>query len=103
MAKQKVITLNDVKITLQSVSPIWYMDQNDKYGMTGSGKRETSKYMDVIFRNVVVSPPEIASGGMSYFDDREDIKMALELLKEIESFFQEGAGPGSRAKASPEK
>ena len=86
MAKQTKVTINGTEYTLQSVSPSWYMEQNDKYGMTGSGKRDTSKYMDIMFRNVVVTPAEVAQGGMTFFDQNDDIKTAVDLLKEIESF-----------------
>lgn len=85
MAKQTTVTIGDTEYTLQSVSPTWYMEQNDKYGMTG-GKRETAKYMDVMFRNVVISPAEVAAHGIKYFDEKEDIKEAVDLLKEIEAF-----------------
>jgi len=89
MAKQKTITIKGQEYTLQSVSPTWYMDQNDKFGMTGGSKKETAKYMDIMFRNVVIAPAEIANKGMAYFEDTEDIKTAVELLKEIEAFFLE--------------
>ena len=85
MAKQHKVTVGGQEFTLQSVSPTWYMEQNDKYGMTG-GKKETAKYMDVMFRNCVIAPAEVANGGMTYFDEKEDIKTAVDLLKEIESF-----------------
>ena len=85
MAKTHKVTIGDTEYTLQSVSPSWYMDQNDKYGMTG-GKKDTAKYMDVMFRNVVIAPTEVAQGGMKYFDENDDIKTAVDLLKEIESF-----------------
>lgn len=89
MAKQKTITLHGKEYTLQSVSPTWYMEQNDKHGMTGGGKRETSQYMDTMFRNAVISPAEIANKGMSFFDETDDIKTAVALLKAIEEFFLE--------------
>jgi len=85
MATQKKVTVRGQEFTLQSVSPTWYLEQNDKYGMTG-GKRQTPAYMDVMFRNCVISPPELTGSGMAYFDEREDIKTAIDLLKEIESF-----------------
>ena len=76
-------------MTLQSVSPSWYYELNDKVGNTGSGKRDSVKYMDTMFRNCVVSPAEITAGGMSYFDEREDLKTPEALIKEIESFLRE--------------
>ena len=85
MAKTKTVTINGQEFALQSVSPTWYMEQNDKYGMTG-GKKETAKYMDTLFRNVVTAPAEVTATGMAYFDEKEDIKSAVDLLKEIESF-----------------
>ena len=89
MAKQKEVTVRGQEFTLQSVSPTWYLEQNDKHGMTGGGSRNTPGYMDVIFRNCVIKPTEVASKGMKYFDESEDVKTAIDLLKAIESFLVE--------------
>ena len=60
MAKQKEVTINGQKFTLQSVSPSWYYDFNDECGNTG-GKRKSAKYMDGMFRNCVIAPAEVKS------------------------------------------
>lgn len=88
MAKQKTTTVNGQEFTLQSVSPTWYYNHNDECGTTGGGKRNSVKYMDGMFRNCVIKPAEVASGGMTFFDENEDLKTAELLLKEIESFLR---------------
>ncbi|GHU69887.1 hypothetical protein FACS1894184_14580 [Clostridia bacterium] len=89
MAKNKKVTINDIDYTLQSVSMTWYLDQLDKYGIVGSGKRDTRGYWDTLFRNVVISPPEITSQGISYFDKADDMSLGFKLHSEIESFLTE--------------
>ncbi|MDE7331208.1 MAG: hypothetical protein K2O16_03055 [Lachnospiraceae bacterium] len=88
MAKQKKATVNGTEYTLQSVSPQWYMEINDECGMTG-GKRNTAKYIDEMFKNVIVSPPEVRNEGIGYFNLNDDIDSTEKLLKEIESFLRE--------------
>ena len=44
MAKQKEVVVNGNKFMLQSVSPRWYFDLNDRCGMTG-GKRKTAELL----------------------------------------------------------
>lgn len=88
MARQSEKTINGTKYTLQSVSPQWYMEINDEYGMTG-GKRDTAGYIDTLFKNVVVSPKEVATEGIGYFNKSNDIDTTEKLLKEIESFLRE--------------
>lgn len=92
MARQKKVKVNNVEYTLQSVSPQWYMGINDECGMTG-GKRDTAKYIDVMFKNVVVAPAEVREKGIEYFNETEDIDSTEKLLKEIESFLREGKRP----------
>ena len=70
MAKTKKVTVNGHEFELQSVSPSWYYDFNDECGNTGSGKRKSAKYMDGMFKNCVISPPEVKAQGMEYFDAR---------------------------------
>jgi hypothetical protein len=89
MARQKDVTVNGQKFKLQSVSPSWYYDLNDSCGNTGGGKHNSTKYMDEMFRNVVVQPAEVSGGGMGYFDDKDDLKTPELLIKEIESFLRE--------------
>ena len=85
MTKQKEVTINGQKFTLQSVSPSWYYDFNDECGNTG-GKRKSAKYMDGMFRNCVIAPAEVKSEGMAYFDEKEDVKTPEKLIKAIEQF-----------------
>lgn len=88
MAKTKDVTINGQKFTLQSVSPTWYYNFNDECGNTGGGKRKSVKYMDGMFRNCVVSPPEVKADGMAYFDEQEDLSTAEKLIAEIETFLR---------------
>ena len=71
MAKQKEVVVNGNKFMLQSVSPRWYFDLNDRCGMTG-GKRKT----------------EVSTKGFDYFEEAEDILTPEKLLGEIESFLR---------------
>lgn len=61
---------------------------NDECGNTG-GRRKSTKYMDGMFRNCVVSPPEVKAQGMSYFDNKEDLRTAEKLIAAIEQFLRE--------------
>lgn len=88
MAKTKEITIYGQPFTLQSVSPSWYYDFNDECGNTGGGKRKSTKYMDGMFKNCVISPPEVKADGMKYFDEKEDLRTAEKLIAEIESFLR---------------
>lgn len=88
MARQKETTINGMKFTLQSISPQSYMEINDEYGMTG-GKRNTAGYIDTLFKNVVIEPKEVGSGGVEYFNKNDDIDTTEKLLKEIESFLRQ--------------
>ena len=72
MAKQKEVVVNGNKFMLQSVSPRWYFDLNDRCGMTG-GKRKTAEYIDELFKNVVIDPKEVSTKGFDYFEEAEDI------------------------------
>lgn len=88
MARHKKVKINGKEYELQSVSPQWYMNVNDECGMTG-GKRDTARYIDEMFKNVVVAPPEIKEKGIEYFNETEDIDSTEKLLKEVESFLRE--------------
>lgn len=87
MAKQKEVVVNGNKFVLQSVSPRWYFDLNDRCGMTG-GKKRTADYIDELFKNVVVDPKEVSTKGFDYFEEMEDISTAEQLLREAESFLR---------------
>ena len=90
MARQKKVKIDGQEFTLQSVSPTWYMECNDRHGMTGS-KKKTAAYMDEMFKNIVVEPKELNNEGMKYFDEREDLYTAERLFSEIEAFLRERA------------
>lgn len=89
MAKQKKVTVEGVEYTLQSVSPSWYFQVNDECGMTTDNRRDTAKYLDTMFKNVVVAPVEVGKDGMAYFDENEDVKTPEKLIKVIERFLRE--------------
>lgn len=89
MANQKKVTIEGQEFTLQSVSPSWYFQTNDECGMTGGKNRDTSKYLDTMIKNVVIAPPEVAKGGLSYFDEKDDIKTPEKLIKAIEQFLRD--------------
>ena len=89
MAKQKKVTIEGQEFTLQSVSPTWYFGVNDDCGMTGGGRRDTTKYLDTMFKNVVISPAEVKADGMAYFDEKEDVKTPEKLIKAIEQCLRE--------------
>lgn len=88
MAKQTKVTVEEQEYTLQSVSPSWYFQTNDDCGMTGGKGRDTVRYLDTMFKNVVIAPAEVATGGMSYFDEKEDVKTPEKLIKAIEQFLR---------------
>jgi hypothetical protein len=93
MARTKNVIVNDTEFTLQSVCMSWYYNLNDRCGNTGNtgstDKKNSVKYIDVLFKNVVTSPAEVAKNGIRHFDDVDDMGTAEELLKEIESFLRE--------------
>ena len=89
MARTEKTNVNGQDFTLQSVSPKWYYEQNSRYGMSGE-KRDLYGYMDTMFKNVVVSPPEVAAKGMLAFEAKEDIETPEKLIQEIERFLRPG-------------
>ena len=54
MARHETVNVLGTDYELQSVSPQWYFEQNDKCGMTGSGSRDTARYMDIMFKNCLL-------------------------------------------------
>lgn len=52
MARHETVNVLGTDYELQSVSPQWYFEQNDKCGMTGSGSRDTARYMDIMFKHI---------------------------------------------------
>lgn len=57
--------------------------------MTTDNRRDTAKYLDTMFKNVVVAPVEVGKDGMAYFDENEDVKTPEKLIKVIERFLRE--------------
>ena len=100
MARHETVNVLGIDYELQSVSPQWYFEQNDKCGMTGSG---TARYMDIMFKNVVTSPANVASKGLKAFEENEDIETPELLIREIERFLRPGKKSGSSAAAGDKK
>lgn len=88
MARKKQVTVNNENYTLQSVSPRWYFDLNDRCNMTGRGQRDTANYIDELLKNAVVEPAEVSAKGLDYFNEIEDIDTPEKLMAEIETFFR---------------
>mgnify|MGYP000018507592 FL=1 len=101
MARHETVNVLGIDYELQSVSPQWYFEQNDKCGMTGS--RDTARYMDIMFKNVVTSPANVASKGLKAFEENEDIETPELLIREIERFLRPGKKSGSSAAAGDKK
>lgn len=95
MARQKNITVNGVDYTLQSVTFSWYTNLTDLYINPANGRKNTAKYADALIKGCVISPAEVAKGGVKYFDEQEDLATPGELVREIESFLGERNQPGS--------
>jgi hypothetical protein len=103
MARHETVNVLGTDYELQSVSPQWYFEQNDKCGMTGSGSRDTARYMDIMFKNVVTAPANVASKGLKAFEENEDIETPELLIREIERFLRPGKKSGSSAAAGDKK
>ena len=99
MARHETVNVLGIDYELQSVSPQWYFEQNDKCGMTGSGSRDTARYMDIMFKNVVTSPANVASKGLKAFEENEDIETPELLIR----FLRPGKKSGSSAAAGDKK
>lgn len=95
MARQKNVTVADMDYTLQSVTFSWYTNLTDLYINPASGRKNTAKYADALIKGCVISPAEVAKGGLKYFDEREDLATPSELVREIESFLGERNQPNS--------
>jgi hypothetical protein len=89
MAKTIKVEVRGVEYTLQSVSPSWFYDTCDKYGITGDKQQRTKDFRDIIIKNCVVSPTEVREKGLKYFDDTDDIAGSQELFRAIDSFLVE--------------
>ena len=73
MARQKNVTVNGVDYTLQSVTFSWYTNLTDLYINPANGRKNTAKYADALIKGCVISPAEVAKGGVKYFDEQEDL------------------------------
>ena len=89
MARQKTITIEGVDYQLQSASYSWYTNLTDLYIRPASGRKNTAKYTDLLIKGCVVSPAEVAKGGLKFFDEQDDIATPVELVREIETFLTE--------------
>lgn len=89
MARTKSITINDTAYELQSVTFTWYSNLTDLYINPVNGRKNTAKYADALIKGCVISPVEVAKGGIKYFDDQDDITTPGELVREIENFLGE--------------
>lgn len=101
MARQKTITIDGVDYQLQSASFSWYTNLTDLYIRPASGRKNTAKYADALIKGCVVSPLEVANGGLKYFDEQDDIATPSELVREIENFLSERVEPNGSKKESP--
>ena len=81
MYRKENITVNGQEFELQSVSPRWYFEVNQRCGMSGDNK-DILRYMDTLFKNVVTCPIEVMRKGFDYFEEREDIETAELLVRE---------------------
>ena len=93
MAKKKDVVIRGLSCRLQSVSPSWYFDLMTD--CKDGGNLDNRRYMDELLRACVISPAEIRSKGLAYFDEREDRRTAMDLVKEINRFLDEPAEYGS--------
>lgn len=89
MARQKTVTIDGVDYQLQSVTFTWYSNLTDLYINPANGRKNTAKYADALIKGCVVSPAEVAKGGIKYFDEQEDLATPGELVREIENFLGE--------------
>ena len=89
MYRTETVNVNGQEFELQSVSPRWYFETNQRCGMSGDNK-DVLRYMDTMFKNVVVTPTEVSKKGFNYFDERDDIETAELLIREIERFLRPG-------------
>lgn len=103
MARQKTVNINGTDYTLQSVTFSWYSNLTDLYINPAHGRKNTARYADALIKGCVTAPAEVAKGGISYFDDIDDIATPGELVREIESFLSERNKPASSGEASQTK
>ena len=100
MARTKVVIVNDMEFTLQSVTFSWYSNLTDLYINPANGRRNTAKYADALIKGCVTAPAEVAKSGIKYFDAQEDLATPGELVREIENFLGERNQPGGSKEKS---
>lgn len=84
------ITVNGMDFELQSVSPRWYYETNQRCNMSSENNRDVLRYMDTMFKNVIISPVEVSRNGFAYFDEQDDLETPELLIREIERFLRPG-------------
>ena len=100
MARTKIVNINGVDHTLQSVNFSWYSNLTDLYISPANGRKNTAKYADALIKGCVTAPAEVAKGGIRFFDEQDDIATPGELVREIESFLGErNQSGGSKEKS----
>ena len=100
MARQKIVIVNDVEYTLQSVSFTHYTNLTDLYVRPASGRKNTAKYADSLIKSCVIAPAEVAKHGLKFFDEQDDIVTPTELVREIENFLSERVESGGSVEKS---
>lgn len=100
MARTKEVTIDGVEYKFQSVSFSFYTNLTDLYIRPASGRKNTAKYADALIKGCVISPIEVAKGGLKYFDEQDDIATPSELVREIETFLTERDEPSGSKKES---
>ena len=100
MARTKIVNINGVDYTLQSVNFSWYSNLTDLYISPANGRKNTAKYADALIKGCVTAPAEVAKGRIRFFDEQDDIATPGELVREIESFLGErNQSGGSKEKS----
>lgn len=85
MSRTTTVTIDEKDYTLQSVSPSWFYETIDDCGV-GTDNQDSKKYINELLKNVVVSPAEIKSEGLKYFDKDDNVGTVKKLIKEINRF-----------------
>lgn len=98
-ARTETIEVNGQEYEFQSVSPQWYYQLSDQCGI-GKDRQDSVRYMDQLFKNVVISPPEVAAKGFRYFDENHDLESSELLMSAIERFLRPGRKFGRSGKTS---
>lgn len=97
--RTEIININGQEFELQSVSPRWYYETNQRCNMSSDNNKDVLRYMDTMFKNVVLSPAEVRNRGFAYFDEQDDLETPETLIREIERFLR----PGKERRDSPAK